>query len=84
MHVELSKLTGSRKQIEWANQLRDRALKSIWEQGWYATEESFAADVKTLPNDASWWIENRIANSTHEAARRFLGLEYATPAGADY
>lgn len=81
----LPKLTGTTRQIEWAESLRDRALQYIWEQGWHGTEERFITDMRRLPTDAKWWIENRSPqNSTHDAARRFLGLEYTTPAGSDY
>lgn len=80
----LEKLTGSSKQINWATSLRDKALQYICKQGWHGTSESFLEDVHKLPTDASWWIDNQIANSSHEATRQFLGLEYTTPAGADY
>lgn len=81
---KLEKLTGTRKQIEWADSLRERAIEYIWKQGWHGTSESFREDARRLPTDAKWWIENRVQNSSHEAARRFLNLEYTTPAGADY
>lgn len=84
MPSNLSPLTGSRKQILWANTLRDEALNYIWSIGWHGTMESFWLDARRLPVEASWWIDNRINNSSHDAARRYLLLEYVVPFGADY
>lgn len=84
MHSFQKELTGSKKQIEWASRLRNDAAAYVWEQGWHGTFASFGEDMEKLPTSATWWIENRIANSAHEAVRKHLGLEYLTPVGADY
>ena len=85
-NLRLARMTGLPSQVEWANRLRDRAIKYLWEQGWHSTDESFRKDMAKLPTEAAWWIDSRSKASgvSHEAARLFLGLEYITPAGADY
>ncbi|MFQ3615860.1 MAG: hypothetical protein SNJ57_09260 [Cyanobacteriota bacterium] len=80
----LPPLTGSRKQVEWANTLRNKALWHVWNQGWHGDYAEFQKDCNRLPVDSTWWIENRIGNASHEAVRKFLGLEYMTKAGSDY
>lgn len=76
------RFSGSRRQIEYAGDLATRAIRHIWQQGFHGTSESFLADVRSLPQDATWWIDNKEA--PHAAAMKVLGIEYATPAGSDY
>lgn len=82
--MTLPKLTGTSKQVEWANQIREKACKWLWEQGFHGTVESYEKDCGKLPTEASWWIENGKDHSAGEAVREFLGFEYLAPAGADY
>jgi len=77
----LKPLTGSRKQIEWATELRGKAVQYLDKEFW-TTEELWQELIEKLPTDFNWWIENK--KHPHEAARIFLGLEYITPPGADY
>jgi uncharacterized protein (DUF2235 family) len=85
----LGELRGTPKQVEWANTLRDRTINRIWNQGWHTNyNEDFAEDIRKLPLEAEWWIENRSkatgTSDTFAAARLFLGLEYSTPLGSNY
>jgi hypothetical protein len=82
--LDLPNLEGTPKQIKWAIALRDKAITFIWEMGWYGSFSELEKDARRLPASAEWWIDNRCSGRCHEAAREYLGLEYRTPAGADY
>ena len=81
---------GTRKQREYATILRDESLSYIWYQGWVGTYEQELEYFQKLPTSTFWWLDNATKPksatraSAFDAARRFLGLEYQTPAGSDY
>lgn len=79
---------GTRSQREYATILRDKALSYIWYQGWFGTQKAHKEAFDKLPTDTFWWLDNATESgrgkSAHDAVRRYLGLEYQTPAGADY
>lgn len=62
----MTKITnGTEKQINWANDIRTKALNQIRE--YYAQKTSKLAELDArieqfasrIPTDAAWWIENR-------------------------
>lgn len=55
--VELSELTGSEKQVAWAEKIRRAAIATVLESGRTITEQVYA--VINSITDARWWIDNR-------------------------
>ena len=63
--VSMPALTGSEKQVSWANDIRDRALKAIESTVPYATQQSHKDIIGRIKKniasktDAKFWIDNR-------------------------
>ena len=58
-------LTGSEKQVSWANDIRDRAIKALDSLRDYATDQKGKDFIKTTESDiksktdSRFWIDNR-------------------------
>ena len=58
-------LTGSEKQVAWANDIRDRAIKALDSLRGYATDKKGKDFIKTTESDiksktdSRFWIDNR-------------------------
>lgn len=85
---QLPKLIGSPKQINYAKNIRAKQFHELWQDGFHGTDESFVTDCAKLPSEAVWWINSSKAVYPevvlHIKILQLLGLEYVTPAGADY
>lgn len=65
----LPALTGSDKQIAWAEKIRFDAMRWNYKHGWEFGEK----DIAILPTEAKWWIDNR--ESAHSKVARLIGFD---------